>query len=32
MGDAFREVAERVARQIRIANASALDSKLEIDL
>lgn len=32
MGDAFREVAERVTCQIRVANASALDSKLEIDL
>ena len=32
MGDTFREVAERVARQVRIANAAALDSQLEIDL
>jgi hypothetical protein len=32
MGDAFRDIAERVAQQVRIANAAALDSALSIEL
>ncbi|MEY3386982.1 MAG: mrp protein [Bacteroidota bacterium] len=32
MGDAFRQVAERVVSQVRIANAAALSSSLQIDL
>ncbi len=32
MGDVFRSVAERIVRQVRIANANALSSPLQIDL